>query len=121
MNRPACQALTLAVSFLLFGGAVWIRSVLLSQFTLLAVPLRPEWCLLPGSSAFPDLPSLRHPSSLQQLGIRYTITTLSKLPAPARLTEEQFKEKVGWVSGQFLGGLARCLSPCGQPGRCGVP
>jgi hypothetical protein len=30
-----------------------------------------------------------------QLGLRYTITTLSKLPQPSRLLEEHFVEKVG--------------------------
>lgn len=32
---------------------------------------------------------------LLQLGVRYTITTLNKLPPPALLTDEHFQEKVG--------------------------
>jgi hypothetical protein len=35
-----------------------------------------------------------------QLGIRYTITTLSKLPAPATLSEQHLKEKVSWLGKQ---------------------
>ena len=40
-------------------------------------------------------PSLSLLSPLLQLGVRYTITTLNKLPPPALLTEEHFQEKVG--------------------------
>ncbi len=37
-----------------------------------------------------------------QLGIRYTITTLNKLPPPASLTEEHFQEKVGCGGQQHI-------------------
>jgi len=37
-------------------------------------------------------------SSVVQLGLRYTVTTLNKLPPP-QITEDHFREKVGRANG----------------------
>lgn len=33
-----------------------------------------------------------------QLGIRYTLTTLSKVPRPPQIVDAHFKEKVRWAT-----------------------
>ena len=44
-----------------------------------------------------------------QLGIRYTVTTINKLPPPQALSDSHFQEKVGWrrVVVWWYGGLSK--------------
>lgn len=67
--------------------------------TLLAIPA-PMAVMCPCISPKPAPAPAPAPA---QLGMRYTITTLNKLPPPARITDAHFAEKV----------------PGGAPGGCG--